>query len=141
MPRSAPTPCRYPGCPELVDEKVARGFCVGHMREARAFRGMRNRRRNFSDEDRKRDNWYSSKAWRSLRRSHISRSPLCVDCISRGILRTADVVDHIIERKDDDRRRLDSSNLQSLCHKCHNTKTVEEKRRRREANREDENEA
>lgn len=132
MPSAAPTPCRYPGCPELVSEKAARGMCVRHVREARAFLGQRARRRNFTDEDRKRDNWYSSKDWRNMRRSYISRNPLCVDCLSRGLLRPADVVDHIIERKDDDSLRLDSSNLQSLCHKCHNIKSAEERRRRRD---------
>ena len=92
---------------------------------------------HFTDEDRKRDNWYSSKDWRSMRRSHISRNPLCVDCLSRGLLRQADVVDHIVERKDDDSLRLDSQNLQSLCHKCHNSKTQDERRRRRDVDRED----
>lgn len=136
MPRAAPKPCSYPGCPELVDEKAARGMCVRHVRETRALKGARARRRNFTDEDRQRDNWYSSADWRRLRRSFISRNPLCQHCLDRGLIRKADVVDHIIERKDDDSLRLNSSNLQSLCHRCHNNKTQDEKRARERLNRE-----
>jgi 5-methylcytosine-specific restriction protein A len=39
-------------------------------------------------------------------------------------------VDHIVERSDDDSKRLNWDNLQSLCHSCHNIKTAEEKRKR-----------
>ena len=131
VPSEAPTPCRSPGCAELVYDRRARGLCVRHVRERSAKQGARARRRNFTDDDRKRDNWYSSSDWRRLRRSFISRNPLCVDCFSRGFVRKADVVDHIVERKDDDSLRLDSSNLQSLCHSCHNTKSAEQRRARR----------
>ena len=85
----------------------------------------------MTDEELKRDAWYSSRDWRNLRRSYISRNPLCEFCFARGITKAADVVDHIIERKDDDSLRLDSRNLQSLCHRCHNLKTLEERDRRR----------
>ena len=132
MPHDAPQPCRYPGCRELVRDKSARGLCVGHVRETRALRRRTTeRRRRMSDEDLKRDSWYSSRDWRHLRRAYISRNPLCEFCARRGITKAADVVDHIIERKDDDSLRLDSGNLQSLCHKCHNIKTLEERDRRR----------
>lgn len=90
------------------------------------------------DEDElKRDSWYSSSQWRGLRRTHISRSPLCEHCLLRGVVKKADVVDHIIERKDDDSLRLDSGNLQSLCHRCHNFKTMEERYKRRRSSSED----
>ena len=84
----------------------------------------------MSDAEKKRDAWYSSKEWRGLRRSFISRNPLCRMCLDRGVVRAADVVDHIIERKDDDSLRLNSENLQSLCHRCHNAKTLDERRKR-----------
>ena len=130
MPRSAPTPCKSPGCPNLVAEGSAGGFCVGHVREARAPRRTTARRRRMNNEELKRDAWYSSKKWTSLRRAFISRNPLCSICDANGFVRSADVVDHIVERKDNDALRLNWDNLQSLCHSCHNQKSADEKRKR-----------
>lgn len=130
MPYAAPTPCKSPGCPELVKESSARGYCVGHVRGACAPRRTSARRRRMSDEEFKRDAWYSSKNWTKLRRAYIARYPLCRVCGDNGFVRSADVVDHIVERKDNDTLRLTWSNLQSLCHSCHNIKTAEEKRKR-----------
>lgn len=130
MPRAAPTPCKSPGCPNLVPEGLAGGFCVGHVREARAPRRTTARRRRMDNEELKRDAWYSSKKWTSLRRAFISRNPLCRICDANGFVRSADVVDHIIERKDNDALRLNWDNLQSLCHSCHNQKSADEKRKR-----------
>ena len=130
MPRQAPTPCKSPGCPELVPESAAGGYCVGHVRQARAPRRTTARRRRMNHEELKRDAWYSSKEWTKLRRAFISRNPLCRICSDNSFIRSADVVDHIVERKDNDSLRLKWSNLQSLCHSCHNNKTAEEKRKR-----------
>ena len=130
MPHSAPTPCKSPGCRELVANNRARGLCVGHMREASAPRQTTARRRRMSDEEYNRDAWYSSKSWTKLRRAYIARYPLCRICSDNGFVRSADVVDHIVERKDDDSKRLNWDNLQSLCHSCHNNKTAEEKKKR-----------
>ncbi len=130
MPRSAPTPCKSPGCPELVPEGSARGFCVRHVRGGRAPRRTTARRRRMNDEELKRDAWYSSKDWTKLRRAFIARNPLCSICNDNGFVRSADVVDHIVERKDDDSLRLSWDNLQSLCHSCHNQKSADEKRKR-----------
>ena len=133
MPHDAPQPCKSPGCTELVRDRRARGYCVRHVRETRALRTRKttDRRRRMTDEERERDAWYSSRDWRNLRRAYISRNPLCEFCFARGITKAADVVDHVVERKDDDSRRLDSSNLQSLCHRCHNLKTLAERDIRR----------
>lgn len=131
MPYSAPTPCRVPNCKELVTDKSARGLCVRHVREACAYgRNTTTRRGKMSDEEYKRDAWYSTKTWIRLRRAYISRNPLCVSCKHNGIVRGGDVVDHKVERKDDDSLRLKWSNLQTLCHACHNEKTRFEKRKR-----------
>jgi 5-methylcytosine-specific restriction protein A len=130
VPRSAPTPCKSPGCPELVKEGTAWGMCVGHVRRDRAPRRTSARRKRMNDEDFKRDAWYSSKSWAKLRRAFIARHPLCRICSDNGFVRSANVVDHIVERKDDDSKRLNWDNLQSLCHSCHNNKTAEEKKKR-----------
>jgi len=46
-----------------------------------------------------------------------------VQCYQDGVIRKADVVDHIVELRDDWSRRLDESNLRSLCHRHHQRKT------------------
>ncbi|MGX4764243.1 HNH endonuclease [Holzapfeliella sp. JNUCC 72] len=48
---------------------------------------------------------------------------MCRKCFADGIIRKADVVDHIIPLKVDWNRRLDPTNWQPLCHTCHNIKT------------------
>jgi 5-methylcytosine-specific restriction endonuclease McrA len=45
-------------------------------------------------------------------------------------MRKGDVVDHIIELRDDFSKRLDVNNLQTLCYSCHNKKTKIEKAKR-----------
>nr|WP_275591513.1 HNH endonuclease signature motif containing protein [Mammaliicoccus sp. A-M4] len=55
---------------------------------------------------------------------------LCQECLRQGYYQQANVVDHIIELKDDWSKRLDKDNLIPLCHSCHNKKTKEEQRRR-----------
>lgn len=56
---------------------------------------------------------------------------LCQECLRNGITNTADVVDHIIELKDNWELRLEDSNLEPICHNCHNKKTQQEKLNRK----------
>lgn len=55
----------------------------------------------------------------------LSLNPLCVHCAKKGDVTPADVVDHIKPIKKGG-AKLDESNLQGLCHKCHNRKTYYE---------------
>ncbi|VDH11635.1 Prophage Lp3 protein 12 [Lactiplantibacillus plantarum] len=75
-----------------------------------------------SDESRYQQ-FYKSSAWRKLSRRFLESNPVCVQCYQDGVIRKADVVDHVIEIKDDWSRRLDESNLQPLCYRHHNRKT------------------
>ena len=45
---------------------------------------------------------------------------LCVQCRSNDIIKIGDVVDHIIPIRMDWSKRLEPTNLQTLCHACHN---------------------
>jgi 5-methylcytosine-specific restriction endonuclease McrA len=56
------------------------------------------------------------KDWHKLRNAFIREHPEC-RCGA-----PAQVVDHITSIKADPSRRLDPSNLESLCHACHNKK-------------------
>lgn len=75
--------------------------------------------------------FYNSKAWKDTRHSvMLAHEWLCCNCLRKGLYTKADVVDHIAELRDDWDKRLDKSNLEPLCHACHNVKTIREKQRR-----------
>lgn len=77
------------------------------------------------------DRWRGSAAsrgydrvWRKLRAQHLDEHPLCLFCEEKGLVVAAEEVDHIepIERAPD--RRLDPTNLRSLCKPCHSARTA-----------------
>lgn len=70
--------------------------------------------------------FYQSKLWRATRKKYIEIFPLCRHCEEKGIIKEAEVVDHIkpIEQGGN---KLDVKNLQSLCHSCHNKKSNAER--------------
>ena len=52
-----------------------------------------------------------------------------VQCRSKDIIKIGDVVDHIIPIRVDWSKRLEPTNLQTLCHACHNKKTKEDEKK------------
>lgn len=75
--------------------------------------------------------FYNSKSWRNLRNSvMMDHDWICANCKRDDMLTAAKIVDHIIEIKDDWDKRLDASNLEPLCHDCHNKKTADERKKR-----------
>ena len=70
--------------------------------------------------------FYQSRRWRSLRSLKLQQNPLCEECEKNGILRPADMVDHIVPINKGG-APLDMSNLQSLCNRCHAIKTARDK--------------
>ncbi len=66
--------------------------------------------------------FYNSTKWRKKSKEYRAKNPLCVHCKENGIVREAQVTDHII-RIVDGGDPFDEDNLQSLCHKCHNSKS------------------
>jgi 5-methylcytosine-specific restriction protein A len=65
-------------------------------------------------------------AWSKLRDRWIWQHPLCAECERQDRLTPATEVDHIIPIRGAPERRLDDTNLQSLCHRCHATKTAKD---------------
>lgn len=61
--------------------------------------------------------------WRKLRADHIAAHPWCRRCGSRAV-----EVDHIVPRREAPERRLDPTNLQSLCKPCHSGAKQREER-------------
>jgi len=124
MPRSAPSPCTYPHCAKVVYEGSR---CDEHRVR---YNSKQEKKYRTSDERAELTKFYQSLQWRKLRQYHITRNPLCKSCGDSGLTIVADVVDHIEEIRDNPQRRLDTTNLQSLCHSCHNRKTAEVRKQR-----------
>jgi len=115
MPKRPLKPCAYPGCPNLV--KPGERYCKDHKRV---------KHREYDKE--KRDNFaksiYTSQRWRKLRENIMKKyGGLCQECLKRGRIVKADVVDHIVEIKDGGCIWCED-NLIPLCHSCHNKKTA-----------------
>src|SRR5262249_17858707 len=72
--------------------------------------------------------FYSSTAWRKTSEQHRREEPLCRQCKKEGRITLWQMTDHIhpINRGGDP---FDESNLQTLCHPCHNAKRQSERGR------------
>jgi 5-methylcytosine-specific restriction enzyme A len=105
MPTAAPRPCGQPGCRALV-----RGGprCPEHTRKKEQERGTSHQR------------GYDSK-WRKARLAYLKRHPLCVLCLPRPV--PAEVVDHVVDHKGDQRLFWVQSNWRALCRKHHDART------------------
>ena len=127
MPRSAPSPCRIPGCAKLSHS----GFCEDHAREAelrkRQYQRRARERRRDDTTQHQLDRFYHKASWKACRKAYIAANPLCTQCEAYGRVVPGDVVDHIVERRDGG-SDYNHSNLQTLCHGCHNEKTHKERR-------------
>lgn len=112
-------PCRHPGCRELTRT----GWCPKHRPassrgESEAWHSL-----------------YSLPIWARLRESQLLREPFCQapDCDAlreTGRPARATVVDHVRPHRGDRRLFTDPGNLQSLCKRCHDRKTLRERRER-----------
>ena len=125
MPRAAPSICTDPGCPTLVHDGKSK--CTEHRLEQQRATAKQYTAR---EENKESIQFYNSRTWRSLSINHRKREPLCQHCLADGITKPADVVDHIVEIRDDLTKRLHTDNLQSLCYPCHNTKTAKARKAR-----------
>jgi len=90
-------------------------------------RGYEHARRRVSG---KKDPFYCSARWRTLRRVFLATHPVCADPFGYhaedGRVVLAGEVDHVIPRALRPDLELDQANLQSLCsglHGCHSRKT------------------
>ena len=119
--------CNKNNCNELIDYRNK--FCEKHKELINQSNKDYERYRN--ERDKTYIQFYQGRVWKSTRKSvMLEYDYLCQECLRQGYYQQANVVDHIIELKDDWSKRLDKSNLIPLCHSCHNKKTKEEQRRR-----------
>ena len=73
------------------------------------------------------DSVYKSKAWQAIRRTQLSRQPLCQSCLSRGIVCAALHIDHVFPWQRIRGNAFTHNIFQSLCPECHTYKTGQEK--------------
>ena len=123
MPISSPKPCNKPGCGQLTRSR----FCDKHKKRT-AGTAIHHGRRKASPAARGYD-WTWQKLSKRFRKSH----PLCERCKEVGKLKPVDIVDHVVPISEDWSRRLDETNLMSLCHQHHREKTAKDDRRRNAA--------
>ncbi len=67
--------------------------------------------------------------WRTARAAYLSDNPLCVYCAKSGIVKAAQVVDHIEPHRGDMSLFWRRSNWQALCTRCHDTTKAEQEGR------------
>lgn len=111
MPRRPKTPCRHPGCPELIP--YGQKYCETHKKlhpEETRSAGKRG---------------YGSR-WQKFSRNYLKEHPLCVRCQKEGKYVRATVVDHIKPHRGDPKLFWDVENMQPLCKSCHDRKTRRE---------------
>jgi 5-methylcytosine-specific restriction protein A len=68
-------------------------------------------------------------AWRRLREMVLNEEPLCRDCLRRGLVTPATLVDHIQPLRDGGTN--ERANLAPLCVACHARKTAEDVAKRK----------
>lgn len=119
MPYKPARPCRHIGCPRLAIPGM--GYCKEHATEAEEAA-----RQRYRDDIQKRgtstERGYDAR-WRDARKLFLDKNPLCVQCMQKGELTPATVVDHIIPHRGDQRLFWDENNWQPLCKSCHDKKT------------------
>ena len=103
------------GCSKVVPLKQR--YCEEHEKIRARERTKANREKNPLEQA-----FYNSKEWRWLSRNIRSTQQFCEGCKRQGLAKFGDLVDHIVPLKLAWPLRLEPSNLQVLCHQCHNKK-------------------
>jgi len=114
MPWLPRHPCAHPNCPELLDAGAR--YCVKHTTPARIWRAPDTR-----ESSSKRGYNY---AWQKFRKWFLSKHPLCLDCLDRGIYMPAVDIHHLTKLRADKSKKYDESNLRPLCGDCHKARTA-----------------
>ncbi len=108
MPYKPRPGCRYPGCPNKAEK--GSNYCSKHKVQIK----------DTSPTSTARGYNYH---WQKVRRMFLNRNPLCAECLKKGIMTPATVVDHIELHKGEYEKFWNEDNMQSLCERCHNRKT------------------
>ncbi|MFB7142064.1 HNH endonuclease [Gottfriedia sp. NPDC056225] len=118
-------PCNKYSCSNLTRNS----YCDEHRYIKKQQDMQRAKRYDQYKRDQRSKSFYDSTLWKKVRDLVMRRDlGLCQQCKREDKITLADVVDHIIPIKKRWDLRLDKDNLQALCHKCHNKKTIDDKK-------------
>lgn len=104
--------CPGAGCRVIVPKGTR---CERHQKQQ--YRVPEKQRETF------RERGYTT-AWTNLSKQYRKQHPLCVMCLSRGQVKPATCVDHIIPLTCCPSLLLDQDNLQSVCYRCNRYKAL-----------------
>jgi 5-methylcytosine-specific restriction protein A len=125
MPSKSKRPCSYPRCSNLAE----RTYCEQHSKVREDSKAETSKQYDKYQRDPKSTAFYKSKAWRDMRAYTFSKQHgLCQHCLIDNRFVRGDIVDHKLPIKANWSKRLQEDNLQVLCHKCHNNKTMRERK-------------
>lgn len=135
--------CRYPGCHAMV--KYPHHYCKQHFEHEAEYLASRmkwarsrqksyvhryntvTRNRNKVKQDQY--NFYRTKQWQDLRQMVLGRDNfVCRYCQTIGRIVPSKTVDHIVPLEVAPNKKVDISNLATICGKCHRLKTDWEQR-------------
>lgn len=112
-------------CNRLIDQ--GEKYCPVHKKAAVKDKQERHKHYDTYRRDKEATAFYNSKQWKKVRQLAVSRDRgLCVICLANNRIKAYNVVDHIKPREHFPTLALVLSNLQCLCHACHNAKTAED---------------
>lgn len=115
--------CLQSSCNKLIDYREK--YCDVHKDVQKKQEQSVNKFRY--ENDKKVLSVYNNKIWRNVRKSVLLRDDgLCQYCLSNGLVKKAEVVDHFIPVRDDYDKRYDTDNLVSACYECNNKKSLDE---------------
>lgn len=109
MPDRPLRPCKHIGCTTLTRDRS--GYCDEHRATMDRYRGTA-RERGYT------------RRWEKESKVFLRANPLCAECERQGRYTPAQVVDHIIPHRGNQRLFWDKANWQPLCKHCHDQKTA-----------------
>lgn len=113
------TLCKKMGCTALVEPPTV--YCDKHRHIEAEQKAERNKLYDRYSRHEEARNFYKSKAWSSIRLFILNRDArLCQECLKNNRITKADTVHHIKELLEVWELRLEPTNLESICKKCHN---------------------
>lgn len=113
--------CAYPTCNELIP--IDRRYCDRHKSYEEQRTRDSNKIYNKHHRDKKRNAFYQSTRWEQVRNAVVNRD--CYTCqVCGNAIDDRKIVDHIVPLRIDGSKSLDTSNLWTLCSRCHNRKTM-----------------
>ena len=113
MPSKSLKFCSHTGCNELTTER----YCEIHREQHELIEKEKNTRYEKARGEESAQIY--DRTWQKVRLAYLKRFPLCEECERQGKTTPAVLVHHIENARDNPELRLDPSNLQSLCQRCH----------------------